>query len=324
MTGEFELIRQVFQRRAHSRDDVSLGIGDDCALLQVPSGHELAVSMDTLVSGVHFFPDVDPYALGHKALAVNLSDLAAMGADPAWFTLALTLPDANDQWLHAFAEGLFDLANRYSVALVGGDTTKGPLSITIQVHGFVPNGQALTRSGAQVGDLIYVSGPLGDAGLGLALKLDQYADTQYETELVQALEFPQPRLEYAALLREYATACIDISDGLGSDLRHVLMASGVGGQLWMQQLPTSLAVQAYIEQTGDKLILLNSGDAYELCFTVAAAQQQDFDLRLKELGLIAYVIGKTVKQPGLSALDADGKEFTIEPQGYDHFGSTHE
>lgn len=238
--GEFELIRRFFQRPVR-RKDVVLGSGDDCALLSVPAESLLAVSTDTLVAGVHFFADMDPVKLGHKALAVNLSDLAAMGAEPRWVSLALTLPEVDEAWVAGFAQGFLELADFYNVELVGGDMTRGPLSITVSIKGIVPERSALLRSGAQPGDAVFVTGQLGDAALALQQRLaHQTVSPDY---LLTRLEQPEPRILAGMALRGLASSCLDISDGLASDLRHILQASGVSAQIELSQLPLSPALE---------------------------------------------------------------------------------
>lgn len=317
--GEFDLIRRYFAAPSVRRADTRLGIGDDCALLAAREDQELAITVDTLVSGVHFLSDVDPEALGHKALAVNLSDLAAMGADPAWITLALTLPQVDEAWLAAFAQGLFGLAQRYGVELVGGDTTRGPLSLTIQAMGWVPNGQALRRSSAHPGDLIYISGPLGSAGLGLKIRLGQ--TTLVDAEAIRDLERPEPRVEWGRQLRGLASACIDISDGLAADLGHILDQSGVGAELDIDDLPLTDGVQRYIATTGDWSLPLVAGDDYELCFTVPLSHRDELKQCLAEAGLAAFPIGQIQAEPGLR-LRKNNQPLDFTPQGYEHFSRT--
>jgi thiamine-monophosphate kinase len=290
--SEFSLIKQYFEQITSERSDVILGIGDDCALLQCPEGQQLAVSIDTLVEGIHFFPDVDPESLGHKSLAVGLSDLAAMGATPAWFTLALTLSKVDTDWLAAFSKGLANLAKSHNIALVGGDTTQGPLSISIQVHGFAKADRALRRDGAKKGDLIYVTGSLGDAGAGLALKQNKLSNntlSEYDIQfLYQRLESPTPRVEIGQNLVELASAAIDISDGLVADLGHILQKSGVGARLDLDLLPISpvlLKLTTEAEQ-----LALYAGDDYELCFTAPAEYdalvQQQLKGQCTRIGMI--------------------------------------
>jgi thiamine-monophosphate kinase len=319
--SEFSLIETFFTDLTSKRDDVKLGIGDDCALLQCPSDHVVAVSIDTLVEGIHFFPDVDPESLGHKSLAVGLSDLAAMGAEPAWFTLALTLPDIDKKWLKGFSQGLASLAKQHSIQLVGGDTTKGPLTISIQVHGFVKQENVLQRDGAGVGDLIYVTGTLGDAGAALKLKLETWNDAKLSAQdkhfLLQRLERPTPRVGFGQNLLEFASSAIDVSDGLSSDLSHILEKSGVGASIDLTALPLSLALQK-IDSKQAQNFALNSGDDYELCFTIPADKQAKFESTMTG----AYTqIGVIEAESGLIFLDADGQKQTITGLGYDHFPS---
>jgi len=320
--SEFSLIDSYFTGTTSERYDVILGIGDDCALLQCPSDHVVAVSIDTLVSGVHFFADVDAETLGHKSLAVGLSDLAAMGAKPAWFTLAITLPDNDESWLQGFSQGLAKLAKQHNIQLVGGDTTKGPLTISIQVHGFVKAEQALRRNQAQVGDLIYVSGSLGDAGAALQLKLDQWHDEQLTEQdlqyLIQRLEKPTPRNGLGIKLRDYATSAIDISDGLSSDLGHILNKSGFGATINLAELPLSAALKKIPHEKASQFAL-NSGDDYELCFTIPAARQQEFE---SQFANESSLIGTIEAKHGLRIIQLDGQQQTMTGAGgYDHFSA---
>lgn len=314
--SEFALIRTYFADLGASRADVTLGVGDDCALLRVPPGQALAVSIDTLACGVHFLPDCDPEALGHKCLAVNLSDLAAMGAEPAWATLALTLPPelarAQPDWLAAFARGFGTLARRHGVALVGGDTTRGPLSVTVQVHGFVPAGAAIRRSGARAGDLVCVSGTLGDAGWALRALL---AGELPEPRLRARLERPEPRLALGHALRGLATAMIDISDGLAADLGHILESSGVGAELDLAALPLSPAVAA----TGDWSLPLASGDDYELCFCLPPEHAATLPAIAVRTGCPLAIVGRLHPGQGLVCRTADGQALAFGRAGFDHF-----
>lgn len=314
--GEFDLIRRYFTRQPVSHADTALGVGDDCALLRCPPGHELAVTVDTLVAGVHFFPDVDPACLGHKALAVNLSDLAAMGAEPRWATLALTLPAVDETWLAAFAQGFFALAERHGLELIGGDTTRGPLSITIQVMGLTPAGGALRRSGAKPGDLVYVSGPVGSAGLGLKIRS---GETSFDDPAaVEKLERPAPRVTLGQALRGLASACIDVSDGLAADLGHILDASGVGATVDVERLPVTDGVGRYIAATGDWRLPLTAGDDYELCFTAPPAARDEVARHLAGCGLAAEPIGQIEAEPGLRLRKA-GEWVALAGAGYQHF-----
>lgn len=311
--GEFELIREFFTRPSQDAA-VRLGVGDDAALIAVPEGQELVVTTDTLVSGRHFPEDAAPFDIGWKSLAVNLSDLAAMGAEARWVTLALTLPESDETFLRGFAAGFFALAEKERVSLVGGDTTRGPLSITVTAMGLVPAGQALRRSGAKAGDGIYVSGPLGDAGLGLRLVLGQWPDEMAEAEaeaVRRRLHRPEPRLALGLALRGLASACLDVSDGLAQDLSHVLLASGVGGELELSSLPRSPALAA-LEPAFADVLALASGDDYELLFTAPAAVHE----RLVPLGVTR--IGHVTAEPGLRFL-RDGLPLDMPRTGFQHF-----
>lgn len=316
---EFNIIEHYFSHLSKQREDVLLGIGDDCALLKPPSGELLAVSMDTLVSGVHFFPDVDPALLGHKALAVNLSDLAAMGAKPAWATLALTLPESDSDWLSAFSRGFSDLANRYGVQLVGGDTTHGPLSITVQVHGFVSAEACLRRDAAQVGDLIYVTGSLGDAGLALTALQGNAAALEFLGMIRSRLEAPEPRIEAGLVFAGLASAGIDISDGLLADLGHICECSGVAARVERDALPVSEAVSSYVRSTGDWRVALAAGDDYELCVTVPQKKKDKFEEAAASLDVAVTWIGRIEAGSGVSCFDAYGERVDLSMKGYDHF-----
>lgn len=305
--GEFELIRRYFGNRPPRRPGNRLGIGDDCALLEIPAGYQLAVTTDTMVENVHFFAGTDPCGLGHKLMAVNLSDLAAMGAEPQAATLALTLPCADADWLAAFAAGFLGLADRYQVDLIGGDTTSGPMTLTMQALGLVPAGQALLRSTARPGDRIYVTGPIGNAGLGL--KIHQgYPGTDPE-QVLAAFNRPQPRVAEGLALRGVASACIDISDGLAADLGHILTQSRVGACLELDSLPLSPAVRAYLADTGDWQMPLTAGDDYELCFTAAGTAN---------LPAGCQCIGRIEELPGLR-LKRGNRFVELHDHGYEHF-----
>ena len=279
---------------------------------------ELVVSSDTLIADVHFPAATDPAAIGYKALAVNLSDLAAMGALPAWFTLNLSIPQSDPKWLADFARGLFNLARVHNVQLIGGDTTRGPLSISIQVHGFVPSGQALLRSGAKPGDQIYVSGTLGDAGLGLRLLQQKLTlSTEYRSLVLNKLNYPLPRIELGLALRTIASACIDVSDGLTADLRHILEASQVGARIALAQLPLSAAYRASQAQVGWDTAL-GHGDDYELCFTVPGQKQQIFE-RMLPVSCGVTPIGTILAGAELEIVDTTGQYYRPQMAGYDHF-----
>ena len=315
MPSEFELIHRYFSRQSR-RGDIELGVGDDAALLRPPSGKILAVTVDTLIAGVHFPEQTPPEDIGHKSLAVNLSDLAAMGAEPAWATLAITLPHADHQWLQAFAEGFFGLANRYDVALVGGDTTRGPLSITVQALGWVSKEDALLRRGARPGDGIFVTGTLGDAGLGLAVVQSKISvHPSHQAFLLARLNRPEPRVEVGLALRGLATAMIDVSDGLIADLGHLLDASGVGAQIELARLPRSEAVR---EADTHGRLALTAGDDYELVFTLPPGNEADLTRHADRLPPCTY-IGRIESRPGLRLIDEEGDYMAFSHQGYDHF-----
>ena len=316
--SEFELIRQYFAQATGARTDVLLGIGDDCALLQVPVGSSLAVSMDTLVEGRHFIPGADPVSLGHKALAVNLSDLAAMGAEPAWATLALTLPDADTAWLRAFVGGFSALAAEHAVQLVGGDTTRGPLSITVQVHGFVDSARALRRDGGRSGDRLFVSGCVGDAGLALQSAKDPALAAAERVYLQQRLDRPTPRVTLGRLLQGQASAAIDISDGLVADLGHICAASGLGARIDLDCLPVSPAVGTECV-AGNWQYVLAGGDDYELLFSVAPARAEAVVSACRAAGEQVQEIGCLVDDIGIVLVYPDGRVSEEIPDGFDHF-----
>ncbi len=310
--SEFAIIERFFATQVLRRSDVLLGIGDDAALLHIPPQHNLVVTTDTLVAGVHFPTQTDPAAIAHKALAVNLSDLAAMGATPAWFSLALTLPDVDEAWLHGFSQGLWTLADAFAVQLIGGDLTRGPLTITITAHGLLPFGCGLTRSGACVGDSIYVTGELGAAGLALQQWREQGVIT--DAQLRQRFNCPWPRVQEGVAVRGIARAAIDVSDGLAADVKHLLTASAVGATLELAYLPLADAVSR-LPAPQALALALTAGDDYELCFTVADAQQG----LLQAAGVMCTRIGKIEQQPGLRLRHHDGSVQESNAVGYMHF-----
>jgi thiamine-monophosphate kinase len=317
--GEFDLIERFFKRKATRSP---LGVGDDCALLQPAAGMQLAVSSDMLVEGRHFLSTVDPARLGHKALAVNLSDLAACGAKPLAFTLALALPQADAAWLALFARGLLALADEHGCELVGGDTTRGPLNICITVFGEVPAGQALLRSGAQVGDDLWVSGTLGDARLALeafrgtlALPADVFAAAR------DRMEVPTPRLALGQALRGVANCAIDISDGLLGDLRHVLRASRVGAEIKAPAVTALLAAPHDLVAPARALeLVLAGGDDYELAFTAAAAQREAVQRAARSCATRVSCIGRIVAGDAARVIGADGSAIERSFASFDHFG----
>lgn len=321
--GEFELIARYFDRVTSSRRDVEKGIGDDCALLSVPEKQTLAISTDTLVSGIHFLADIHPADLGYKALAVNLSDLAAMGADPAWLTLALTLPDIDESWLQSFSDSLFELLDYYDMQLIGGDTTRGPLSMTLGIHGLVPQGRALRRSGARIGDWVYVTGTLGDSAAGLALLLGQITlnDPAAQEVLLKRHLRPVPRILQGQALRDLASAAIDISDGLISDLGHLLKASDCGARINLDALPLSATMMQHFSPEQSVSWALSGGEDYELCFTVPEINRGALDVALGYLGVPFTCIGQIGPQSeGLVLLQND-RAVTFNQKGFDHFGA---
>jgi thiamine-monophosphate kinase len=330
---EFDLINLIRDRCALQREDVRLGIGDDAALLAVPAGQLLAVSTDTLVAGVHFPVSTGAGDVGWKALAVNLSDLAAMGATPAWATLALTLPQPDRQWVIDFADGFAALAGEFKLALVGGDTTQGPLSITVTIHGFVPEGAALLRGGARVGDAIFVTGTLGDAAAGLQLirETARVADLAppeapvaepsgaARAALLARLNRPTPRIAQGLQLRGRASACIDVSDGLVADLGHLCAASGAGAEIDVESLPPSSALLSLFDASMRRGFQLAGGDDYELCFTAAEPAASLLAGTLARSGCGATRIGRIVPEPGVRVRDGDGRPLELPRAGWEHF-----
>ena len=318
--GEFQLIDRYFKRDYIKREDVVLGIGDDAAVVRLPAGQELVVAIDTLVAGVHFPRDTAPRDIGHKALAVNLSDLAAMGAEPAWATLALTLPEPDEQWVHAFASGFFALADSTRVALIGGDTTRGPMTISVQVAGHVPQGSALRRHGARPGDQVWVTGTLGDAALALA-DLQRRAEVAVSdrSTLRARLDRPIPRIAEGCALRGLAHAAIDISDGLGADLGHLLDASGVGATIHATRLPLSTAMERHLGTSGNWALPLGGGDDYELCFTAPESNRRAIEAHFARLGTRCTAIGRIDERPGLRCIIEDGEIIDPRTLGYQHF-----
>lgn len=323
MCSEFDIIRRYFKRPTA---DAVLGIGDDAALITVTSGTELAMSTDTLVCGRHFFADVDPYKLGHKSLAVNLSDMAAMGAKPRWALLALTLPQdlatQNKTWLIEFSTGFFAQADLYHVQLIGGDTTAGPLNIGVQIAGEVAAGKALRRSGAKLDDDIWVSGRLGDAALALQHELQQITLEPNEiAACLPALLTPAARVELGQRLTGLAHSAIDISDGLMADLGHILVASKKAACINMTDIPCSPVLKKYLPQSLAVNCLLTGGDDYELCFTAPKSNRRRIEQLSGELAIPLTCIGTILSGEGLIVKDAQGNAMTLETKGYDHFNA---
>jgi len=320
MPSEFDLIQDYFNWQQAS-DSVQIGIGDDAAVLNLPDHQkqQLVISVDTFIEGVHFPENTPADAIGHKALAVNLSDLAAMGAELAWFTLALTLPESNPTWLHDFSKGLKKLANQHNIALIGGDTTRGKLSITIQVMGFVETGKALLRRSAKPKDKVYVSGNLGDAAIGLAILQErleiQYISQQANKDCQNALNYPQPQNLLSQIIKPYVNACLDISDGLLQDLGHILKASNVGVSLDLDNIPLSDSVLE-IGRKGALPYALTGGDDYQLLFTVAEENEKQLLRDIAETHYKISCIGEVDNNLG-EITDHLGN--LINAEGYQHF-----
>lgn len=319
--GEFDLIARYFNRFRTARQDVQLGIGDDCALLTVTDKQQIAVSTDTLVEGIHFLKTISPADLGYKALAVNLSDLAAMGANPAWVSLALTLPEVDADWLEAFSDSLFEQLDYYGMQLIGGDTTRGPLSMTLTIQGLVPAGRALLRSGARVGDWIYVTGTLGDSAAGLAILQDRLLldDERASKALIKRHLRPLPRVLQGQALRQLATSAIDISDGLIADLGHILKASDCGARLDLDLLPYSAELQQQVEPEQALKWALTGGEDYELCFTVPEINRGALEVALGHLGVQFTCIGQIAPLSEGIKYQRSGKTVELEWRGFDHF-----
>jgi thiamine-monophosphate kinase len=317
--SEFALIERYFRGCGAQRGDVTLGVGDDAAVLRVPPGSELVAATATLVAGVHFPQDSPPDSIGHRALAVNLSDLAAMGARPAWALLALTLPEADEAWLGEFARGLGELARTHEVALVGGDTTRGPLCISVQLLGYVPSGTALSRSAARAGDVLFVSGTCGDAAAGLAIEQRRLTGpAEARGWLRERFLWPSPRVALGEQLRGFASACIDVSDGLLADAGKLASASHVGAELAWSDIPLSEPLAALLGERRARELALTGGDDYELCFAVPAhniarllAQLPPQEWRYTRIGALRAAPGAVVVR--------DGTVMEFSHSGYEHF-----
>jgi thiamine-monophosphate kinase len=316
---EFDVIKQYFTKPALGAD---LGVGDDAALIRVCEGHQLAISADMSVVGTHFFADAQPSHIGWKSLAVNVSDIAAMGALPKWATLSIALPEINPTWLAEFARGFFACAEAFKVELIGGDTTRGPLNISIQIMGEVPIGQALKRDGAQVGDDVWVSGHLGAAAMGLAHLQNKITLREGALEpCLNALQQPQPRVALGLALRGLAHSCIDISDGLLADLGHILHASQVGAILEVNQMPCLMELAAYKLEVVMQGAMLAGGDDYELCFTAPVSARAQIEALAHDLGVRLTRIGVTTQDTVLIVLDGD-KALELNQLGYNHFATS--
>ena len=318
--GEFDLIKRYFSRKS-LQNDVVLSVGDDCAITSIPTGYQLAITTDTLVEGTHFLPSISPADLAYKSVAVNLSDLAAMGAKPTWMSLALTLPEIKEAWLAEFSQSLFAILDRYGVSLIGGDTTKGSLSITFTAQGFLPENKGLFRHQAKVGDWIFVSGFLGDSAVGLDLLLqNRKIENESDRYFIQRHLHPTPRVELGLALRSFSCCALDISDGLLADLEHILVRSQVGAEIYLENLPLSRHLCTQYEQTQAEKFALTGGEDYELCFTVSEEKREEMEQVLRSQGIKVTCIGKILPQTSGLNLLKNGKKMVLPTHiGFDHF-----
>lgn len=319
-SSEFELIKKYFQHLTDDDPSVQCGIGDDAAIIKIPADMELALSVDTLLQDTHFPAQTDAYDIAYKSLAVNLSDMAAMGALPKWTLLSVSLADNDEVWLEKFAAGFRDLAKQHSVSLIGGDTSKGPLSITVQILGLVPAGTAVKRNGARLGDLIYVTGTLGDAGLGLDILNAKYpVAEQHKKFFLDCLNRPDVSVDAGLRLRNIASSAIDISDGLIADLGHILKASEVGAEIAVEKIPLSAAMQQCVDNAAAWNYALTSGDDYQLCFTAAAEKHEQIMNTFREIKVPVCCIGEITQGSELVCKDIDGNNFKPSSHSYQHF-----
>ncbi len=316
--NEFSLIEKYFSPLSISRGDVLLGIGDDAAITTIPTGKQLAITTDTLVAGVHFLSDWSARDIAYKSLAVNLSDLAAMGAEPAWVSLALTLPEANELWLADFAAGFQELLQQYNVQLIGGDTTQGPLTITITVHGFINPNFYLRRDAAKVGDMIYITGELGAAAIAVKNLKENSLSAADQAVAMQALLRPQAKIKEGLALASMAHAAIDISDGLAADLNHILNKSSVAARIDLEKIPVATVCLSNLAEFDARLLALTGGDDYQLCFTAAANQQAAIAELARQLDCPMTAIGVIEQGTGLCC-QWQGKELALPLKGYEHF-----
>jgi thiamine-monophosphate kinase len=316
VSSEFSLIEKYFKRSIAQTD---LGVGDDAALISVTPGCQLAISTDMLVVGTHFFEDCEPYHVGWKSLAVNVSDMAAMGANPKWVTLALALPDANEAWLAEFSRGFFACAHAFNIDLIGGDTTYGSLNISVTIMGEIEAGKALLRSGAEAGDEIWVSGILGSAALGLQYLLRNIELTKQEqVDCLRALHTPQPRVKLGLALSGLANSCIDISDGLLADLGHILAKSKLGAEVYLENVPCLPTIKSRLQEEEIKQAILAGGDDYELCFTAPSKERRKIEALSHHLNLPLTCIGKTT-EAGVLDVFYEKELLSLKKIGYDHF-----
>jgi thiamine-monophosphate kinase len=319
---EFELIKHFFTAQAVKRKDVLLGIGDDCAVVASTENQDIVVTTDTLVAGVHFPLETSPRAIGHKAVAVNLSDIAAMGAKPSWLSLAITLPEVDHDWLTEFSVGVFELCEYYNVQLIGGDTTEGPLSITITAQGLTPEGKYLSRSGAKAGDWLYVTGELGDAALALQHYKKQVTVSSEFAEIIKTkLDYPKPRVLAGQSLREFASSTIDLSDGLLADLGHICKASNVGANIVLDAIPLSEIMLKTLLLNDAVNLALSGGDDYELLFTVSEHNKVGMETALSHAGTPVTCIGQ-INASKVISTTLNNKPVPIKSTGFEHFSTT--
>ena len=321
---EFELIKRFFTEQVIKRKDVLLGIGDDCALVTPAERQNIAITTDTLVAGVHFPHETSARAIGHKSIAVNLSDLAAMGAEPSWVSLAITMPEVDLEWIEEFCTGVFELCEFYNVQLIGGDTTQGPLSITVTAQGLTPVDKHITRSGAKAGDWLYVTGEIGDAALALKGIFNEVTIApEYQESVRHSLDFPPPRILAGQALREYASSAIDLSDGLISDLGHVCLASKVGANIVLEDLPISNALRDTVGMEEAFDIALVGGDDYELLFTVSEDNRVGMETALANSGNTITCIGQLNGSEKITTT-LDNKPISINAKSFEHFSQRSE
>lgn len=315
---EFALIKHFFKPISNARNDIIFGIGDDAACVEVPPDYHLLISCDTLVAGVHFLSTWDAYDIAYKAVLVNVSDIAAMAGKPCWLTLGLTLPESNPIWLQRFAKGLSDALRKFNLSLIGGDTTRGPLTISMTIHGLIPKHCAVRRNGAKPGDIIFVSGELGAAALAVEFLQQPQVDIKDRQLVMQKLLRPNPRVDLSTYLQQYASAAIDISDGLAADLNHICEESQVGACIFFDSIPIHALVKQYHGKQASQLVL-HGGDDYELCFTIPKQKVVEFQRELKRNNITCYPMGEIQSSRGLWTKQTDGSIVQVSTHGYNHF-----
>ena len=317
---EFELINTYFSDRGPKRKDVVLGVGDDAALLRVPEDKLFVVATDTIVENVHFFPDTSARSVGHRCLAINLSDFAAMGAEPAWASVALTLPKVDEQWIKEFTQGLFDVADYFNVQIIGGDTTQGPLAVTVSLKGYVSEGKAMLRSGAKVGDWIYVTGELGASALAVKSKLDDLSLSEAATtQVFKKFDFPKARIAAGQVIHHVASSAIDISDGLIQDLQHILNSSQVGAEIHIDKLPIEMAVKESVSESEAIELALMGGEDYELIFTLSESEKRFLEQNAAAMGVKTTCIGQIKSGESIKLLKENEPYPMPDISGYQHF-----